>query len=394
MKKSNLIPETNDQIAIFSVQTSYTSSRDNAMVQEYGELVSSDTFGKMRRRFSEDGGRSWSEAIPIFSPRTTSKGIERAGEGAFVLDENHGCLARFYNQHLYPGGTHTRDVIRLTTIRYEISKDGGHTFSDSAQLIVKGMTPERWAPGVEYGKNSVMISFSAPFLDRNKRIILPAQRFWMSADHLNTYQIPLEAGCLVGQWDETGKITWSLGEMVCVYSGLSSRGLFEPAIEELGDGRLLMICRGSNAELENAPGYKWKSVSYDSGFTWSKPEPFGYEDGALFYSPSSGSRLIRHSKNGRLYWIGNITSANPNGNTPRYPLQIAEVDESRLSLIRDSVLEIDNRHKGDTAKLQLSNFKAYEDRTTGEFVITLTRIFAKNTEGYGSPAWQYRISPE
>lgn len=391
--KTILIADPKKTNAIFRVETIYDHSQGDGLLQEYGELVASDTFGSNWFRRSKDGGRSWSEPEITFVPEQTDAGVLRQGEAALLLDVNTNRIVRFYNDHLYPGGRHTREVTGFTKIYYQVSVDRGQTFAESRQIVVKGATPERWVSGVEYGKNSMMISFCAPFVDSRGRVLLPCHRFKLVPESVGTYQIPIEAGCLLGNWKSDTEIEWEFGEVIQPDLALSPRGLFEPAIAELQDGRLLAVCRGSNARMEvPAPGRKWKSLSSDGGYTWSKPEPLSYEQGELFFSPSTGSRLIRHSRNGKLYWIGNIVPENPNGNWPRVPLQIALVDEEKQALIKDSVVLIDTRKPEDSEALQLSNFRVYEDRATGEIVVTLARLYEKSAEKSYSPAWQYRIT--
>ena len=59
--------------------------------------------------------------------------------------------------------------------------------------------------------------------------------------------------------------------------------------------------------------------------------------------------MIRHSVTGRLYWIGNICTQPPEGNWPRYPLVIVEVDEKAAALKRSTVTAIDDRHPARSA---------------------------------------------
>lgn len=392
VRKSVLIADPEEKHAIFRVETIYDRANGSGLLQEYGELEASDTFGRNWARRSADGGRSWSDPKVVFTPEKTEAGVLREGEAALLLDGKRNCVVRFFNYHLYPGGRHTREVTGLTKIYYQISLDQGDTYQEAKQIIVKGGTPEKWVSGVEYGKNSMMISFCTPLVDSRGRILLPCHRFKLMPESVGTYEIPIEAGCLIGNWSEDGDIEWEFGDVIHPDLTQTARGLFEPAIAELTDGRLLMICRGSNARMDpSVPGYKWKSLSEDGGYTWQTPQPWSYEEGELFFSPSTGSRLIRHSRNGKLYWVGNIVPENPGGNWPRYPLQIAEVDEKRLSLIRSSVVQIDTRNPEDSEKLQLSNFRVYEDRDTGEIVVTLARLYEKSNEDAYSPAWQYRI---
>ncbi len=377
--------------AIFPVETAYTSRTDNTLIQESSEMVANDTFGISSRRWSADGGRTWSAPVVISTPKEVPGGTERTGESALLFDEITNRVLRFYNLHVYPEETYTKDVARLTRICWEVSCDGGTTFSEPHPLIMEGGTPESWAPGVRYGINSTMISFSAPFVDRKGRVILPAHRIARVSAEIPTYSLPLEAGCFVGEW-EGDRLAWRASETITIAPGLSSRGLFEPTIAQLPDGRFLMVCRGSNSGINQVPARKWISTS-DDALHWSAATPFGYDDGSFFYSPSTGSRLIRCSRNSRLYWIGNITVENATGNIPRHPLQIAEVDEVRLTLKRESVHVLDERGKEESETLQLSNFRAYEDRETGELAVTLARLFADGSESYSAPATQIRFTP-
>ena len=50
------------------------------------------------------------------------------------------------------------------------------------------------------------------------------------------------------------------------------------------------------------------------------------------------------------------------------PLCLIEVQESPLALKRDTIFRVDTRAGGDTEAVQLSNFRFYQDRETGELV--------------------------
>ena len=128
----------------------------------------------------------------------------------------------------------------------------------------------------------------------------------------------------------------------------------ETAKIELKDGRVLVAWRGSNTAT--TAGRKWFSLSTDGGRTLSPVAEWEYDDGSRFYSPSSYHRMIRHSATKKLYWIGNICGSPPGGNSPRYPLVIAEVDESTPSLKKKTVSVIDDRKPEQPAAIQFSNF--------------------------------------
>jgi hypothetical protein len=164
-------------------------------------------------------------------------------------------------------------------------------------------------------------------------------------------------------------------------------------VAELADKRLIMVMRGSNDRKPEAFGGKWVSFSQDAGRTWTAPQLWTYADGARFYSPSACSQLVSHSS-GRLFWLGNITPLNPEGNRPRYPFVIGEVDGRSGLLHRETVTSIDDRGPGDGELLALSNFFAREDRETHEIVLHMSRQGAKSTAkkaDFSADAFLYRI---
>jgi hypothetical protein len=170
----------------------------------------------------------------------------------------------------------------------------------------------------------------------------------------------------------------------------STRGMDEPTLARLSDGRIMMLMRGSNAGHPELPGFRWVSWSSDGGWHWTKPQPWTYTSGEPPFSPSACSQLLRHSS-GKLYWIGHITPANPRGNRPRYPVVIGGVDESTGLLIRDSLIRIDDRGPGDDEILMLYPPSAHEDRRTREIAIHLSRISAFPS-GWVGDAWLYRVA--
>jgi hypothetical protein len=168
---------------------------------------------------------------------------------------------------------------------------------------------------------------------------------------------------------------WEAGPRVAVSPDSSARGLMEPEVAELKDGRLLVVWRGSNRSWRGTPaklpGRKFFSTSQDGGRTLSPPAEWRFDDGTAFYSPSSYHRMLRHGVTGKLYWLGNISTAPPKGDSPRYPLVITEVDETRAALKKATVTAIDDRQPGQ-GNVQYSNFSLYEDRETHALILYLT----------------------
>ena len=183
----------------------------------------------------------------------------------------------------------------------------------------------------------------------------------------------------------------------------SSRGIDEPILAELKSGRILMIMRGSNTAYEGwgtriepgTPSFKWYAWSDDGGRTFTQPEPWHFDDREVIYSSASYSRFIRSSKNGNLYWIGNITDHTAYGNFPRFPLQIVQVDENTGCAMKETLTVIDTRREGESELVQLSNFGLYEDREIGAIVVNLAKIGQYDADiPFWGESWEYRIFPE
>jgi len=386
-----LIPVKENNIWITEVNTVYTDRDGYCLLQQYGIGVASDTSGEYFQRTSEDNGKTWSEPSLIYEPEQTEEGVLRRGETCLFLDEEKNTILHFYDCSLYPKKIHSKEAGKYSRIFFRISYNGGRTFNKQEQLIQKGFDEKNWAKDVICGRNSAIISFCAPMKTSDNRIILPMSKNPLDGcDRFEQWKVPEEASCFIGEW-KGSSIEWELSEMVRIDPELSSRGLCEPAIAEISDGSFLMIMRGSNRDVLHMPGYKWFSISNDGGYSWSEPSPLKYETGENFFSPSTGSRLIRSSKNNKLYWIGNIVKENPHGNRPRYPLQIAEVDEGKKAIIKETVNIIEDKQPEDSALVQFSNFRVYEDRETKEFILIMAREEERAEKDCTSPAYQYRI---
>jgi hypothetical protein len=180
----------------------------------------------------------------------------------------------------------------------------------------------------------------------------------------------------------------------------SSRGMDEPMVTELKSGRILVVNRGSNARSDGwktriepgTPGFKWYCYSDDGGHTFTRPAPWHFDDGEVVYSAATISRFIRSGRNGKLYWIGNITSHIIDGNYPRWPLQIAEVDETYGTLIKDTLTVIDTKRETDSELVQLSNFSILEDRETGDIELYLAKIGQFGRDWLRAETWKYTIT--
>ena len=180
----------------------------------------------------------------------------------------------------------------------------------------------------------------------------------------------------------------------------SSRGIDEPVLAELDSGRILLVMRASNAACEswhsriepNTPCFKWYSFSDDGGKTFCPPLIWHFDNREVIYSPASISEFIRLSKNGKLYWIGNITDHTAYENFPRFPLCIVEIDEQTGLPKRESFTIIDTRREGEPERVQLSNFSILEDRETGRIELSLIKYGQFNYyKAFKGETWRYEI---
>jgi hypothetical protein len=382
--KRLLIPSSVQGSAVWA-STFYTQ-RDGqellrVMANDRGQ---SDTSHDGQCRRSLDNGQTWSQWSP-YPDKFASPGW---------VDPANGRLLEMIHMNV---GT------PQSVMQYRVSNDGGRTFAVQEQVIQRGYTSANPAPGVEIGKNEMFVGaiscvpirlenqLASP--QRDGRVLAPVQITPLGPDgtlyHPGAAPDWYEAAVLVGTWTPDMKLDWQLSQPVVGDPARTTRGLIEPTLAEMPDGRILMVCRGANDGNTSLPGYKWYSVSADGGLSWSKASPWTYSDGSTLYSSSSCSQLFRHSS-GRYYWIGNISPGNPSGSSPRFPLVIGEVDSASLLLQKDTLTVIDTLGDTDNGTLQLSNFLAYEDRLTHEIVIDCTRFMT-------SPTWQgdcyeYRVA--
>lgn len=288
---------------------------------------------------------------------------------------------------------------------YRVSTDGGRTYGELRPIVQRGVAYSPMHP-IEYvhvGKNSfcyatipgIMLKLS------NGRIFFPC--YYAPLDAQGNYYNPLNAYTfswvcgIIGTWNEAGDdLLWDVSEPVTIDADQSSRGADECAVIELAGkpGHLLMVIRGSNEPNPTGkiPACKWKTLSTDYGKTWSKCEPFTFDDGEVFLSPSSCCSFLRSSRTGKCYWVGNISRVLPRGNWPRYPLVIAELDEKKLALRRKTVTIIDDRQPEDPPDLQLSNYDLLEDGKTGEFLLHLDRwVAGGKAPGAGPHTYVLRV---
>lgn len=204
-----------------------------------------------------------------------------------------------------------------------------------------------------------------------------------------------------GSWNKAGeKYDFAPSKPVVISDLKSSRGVDEPTIIVLKSRRIVVVFRGFNVISKNwntrirmgTPPHKWFTFSDDGGRTFSEPVPWRYENGEVFYSPASISRFFRSVVNGKAYWFGNITGPEAYGYSPRYPLVMAEVDEEKGFLKKETYTLVEDRDpETESEELQLSNFSLLEDRETGSIELYLTKLGAYREDRWRGDAYRYTI---
>ncbi len=345
--------------------------------------------------YSDNNGATWKKKPMTPDYRSGLPYGFRRDPVVSVLDKNTKRIITFINaldvKDLDPNIIEPPIGEEAYYLRYRVSADGGNSWSYDEPVIQEGdFTLHQPFPDVTIGKNSIYIGDvgSIPLVTRKGKILLPVQNAPLGDDGKlwNPYKTTTytDVAVLIGTWKKNGKLSWTMSGRVKGDPARSTRGMIEPTLLERADGQLMMVMRGSNDRLPDQPAYKWVSVSEDEGKTWSVPEPFTYEDGTHFFSPSAMSTLFKHSS-GRCFWIGNISEENARGNSPRYPLVIGEVNTDNFSLRRSTVLTIDSltEEDKDRGRLDISHFTVMEDRKTREIVITYPRSY----HSYQSREW-------
>jgi hypothetical protein len=388
-------------VAVHAV-SSYTRPEGAALVGYHSEESMSDLIDICWKRFSDDNGTTWSEPVPFKTREEHADGTVRRHMRGSFLDPASGRLITLWTEGVLPTDE-PLEGMRHYAVHYAVSVDGGRSDVVRGPLVQAGaeFSPEHPLAGVRRGRNSAMIGDygCTPLTLADGTILVPCQISTAGPD--GTYWNPgggytfTDAAVIRGRWKPDLSIAWELSALVAGDPQRSTRGMIEPTLGVLADGRVLMVMRGSNGGTKDPhyelPGYRWHSLSADGGRTWTAPEPWTYDDGQTFFSPSSCSQLVRHSGGG-LFWIGNICPRNPHENSPRYPLVIGEVDPVTGRLRRESVVTIDDRRPGEAAALTLSNFFAREDRPSRDIVIHIPRLFARRDGDWTADALLHRVA--
>jgi hypothetical protein len=376
----------------------YTRPTGGDMLSIEQRWSRSDTIDISYIRRSTSHGRTWSTPEERKTGERRPNGMLRRHPRAGWVDPRTGRYIEFWNEGILPTDD-PLEGMRQWRLYYRISADGARTFSPAHEVIHEGreFSSQHPLPHVTIGHNCVMLGDQScvPISAPNGHILVPVELSAATPDgklyNPGGGYTWTDSAVLHARW-QGNRLVWRMSEILKGDPARTTRGLVEPTIAFLDDGRLLMVMRGSNDKKPELPSRRWVSYSRDGGRTFSEAVPWTYSTGEPFFSPSSCSQLLKH-KSGKLFWLGNLTPTNPKGNRPRYPFVIGEVDRRSGLLLKASARTIDDRQPGESEILTLSNFYAREDRETGGIALHMTRLFA-HADGWEGDAMLYRIPVE
>jgi len=417
----------------------YREAREDAVSENYGQYYrdreglvriercsfqsTSDFADDSRQRVSEDNGRTFGEwentrktgGYEVYGPheRSYPKNIQGVwnpvhkhfvgvGMSRFFENGHEAAFKKFWSgdhtslaDHAYIGVREDGGTSRNTLVKYEEGAD----FDPENPL-----NPEHFFKNNAFPTHDIVIDDNGDILFP---IGVPVYKCCEIAgvdvnEHFPSSPYLLRNMMVIrGVWN--GETYDCFPSRPILISDLkSSRGVDEPTIAKLKSGRIVVVFRGSNVSSKawrtriepGTPAFKWYCWSDDGGKTFTDPVPWHFDDGEVIYSPATCSHFFRDERNGRLYWIGNITDHKVfEGSFPRWPLCIVEVDETYGTAKKDTFTIIDTKREGEPNKVQLSNFDLLQDRETGKLEIRLTKYGQfPGVSQFKAESWLYKLT--
>lgn len=253
---------------------------------------------------SKDNGKTWSEPFTVLENQKMNL------MSVSLLRLQNGRIAMVYlEKSAIPGWENFVDC------RPKIIFSDDETASWSAPVEIANVPPAYFVVN-----NDRLIQL------KNGRLIIPASHHQYNNKSLGDGIIKFFIS------DDNGE-TWHIAkEYIYPPYRLAARGLMEPGVIELADGRIMCFIR-------TGAGSQYKAFSSDNGETWSVPQVANE-----FLSPESPMSMKRNPANGKLYAIWN--DCNPlrrvqitNPRWTRTPLVMAESADEGATWENHLVLE-------------------------------------------------------
>lgn len=377
-------------LAAYAQNPSYTSAARATLVESVKfEALQINAQGmktyyqpRIFRRYSQDNGRTWAATSDQSTEHPSSLAGRRRTVSLHGLDVGHDALVSIYctyevdpSQDMFAVGNRRKRTYRPW---YELSFNGGKSWTIAKPVVDErsGYDETHWGPDLIHGHSGAQSDLSGPVWlgDGSVVVGLTLTNSPLPGDRADTpgRRGRMGVAYMRGRWNSDGTdMTWRIGAPVLLTAEQSPAGCCEPAPAVLGGQRLFNVMRCQGDESRGIHSTRYATYSTDGGQTWSTPEPLRYDDGQPVWTPASLSAFFHSSRSGRWFWLANILPGPVHGQTPRYPLSVAEFDPARCCIIRSSVRVIQDRPPGLPNEVRYTNWGCYEDRVTGEMVLTL-----------------------
>jgi hypothetical protein len=106
------------------------------------------------------------------------------------------------------------------------------------------------------------------------------------------------------------------------------------------------------------------------------------------------SHVIRSPRTDKVYWLGNVCTAPARTCAPRNRLVIAELDQRKPAVRRDTVTTIDESPLGGVKEMKYSNYVLYVDRFSRNLIVVMSEMAAVGEQAapdHVSNGYRYEI---
>ncbi|NQT12982.1 MAG: exo-alpha-sialidase, partial [Planctomycetes bacterium] len=138
-------------------------------------------------------------------------------------------------------------------LRYRVSTDGGRAYLCDEPIVQEGdqYSPKHPIDGVHIGKNCFFIGDSGcrPLRTREGTLLVPMQTPPLNPDQSGFHNPGggwywLDSMILIGRWTDQNRIAWHASQPIRGDGNRTARGLYEPTLAQLPDGKILCVMRG------------------------------------------------------------------------------------------------------------------------------------------------------